>query len=128
MFADMNSVISASVGCGVFVNSADAAMICPLWQYPHCGTSSAIHAFCNACNPFAPRPSMVVMFLPAACETGMVHERVSAPLIWTLHAPQYPAPQPNLVPVSSRVSRRTQSRGVSAATVTFFEKPLTVRL
>ena len=27
--------------------SAAAAMICPLWQYPHCGTSSAIHACCS---------------------------------------------------------------------------------
>jgi len=68
---------------------------------------------------------MVVMFFPAACETGVVQERVSAPFTWTLHAPQYPAPHPNLVPVNSSVSRRTHSSGVSGSTVTFLSEPLT---
>src|SRR5215467_10995175 len=71
---------------------------------------------------------MVVIFFPAACETGARHERVSAPLTWTLQAPHSPAPQPNLVPVSSSVSRRTQSSGVSASTLTLFSVPLTFRV
>src|SRR5215472_3327041 len=68
---------------------------------------------------------MVVMSRPAACEMLVMHDRVSAPFMCTLHAPQIPAPQPYLVPVSSRESRRTQSRGVSAATSTVFETPFT---
>src|SRR5205823_11401957 len=44
--------MSASVGCGVFASSAAAAMICPDWQKPHCGTSSSIHARCTACARF----------------------------------------------------------------------------
>src|SRR6266436_5433767 len=123
----MYSVISLSDGCGVFASSDAAAIICPLWQYPHCGTSSAIHACCNGCKPFEPSPSMVLMFLPPTCDTGVVQERVSAPSTWTLHAPHNPAPQPNFVPVSCKVSRRTQSRGVSAETSTVFAAPFTFR-
>jgi hypothetical protein len=38
------SSMSASVGSGFAASSAAAAMIMPLWQKPHCGTSSATHA------------------------------------------------------------------------------------
>src|SRR5580658_3002056 len=100
-------------------------MICPVWQYPHCGTSSAIHACCNTCSPLAPSPSMVVMLFPATCETGVEHDRIADPSTCTVQAPHSPAPQPNFVPVSSRVSRNTQSKGVSGETLTFFSLPLT---
>src|SRR5579864_8698172 len=100
-------------------------MIWPVWQYPHCGTSSATHACCSTCSPFAPSPSIVVMLLPATCDTGVEHERIALPSMCTVHAPHNPAPQLNLVPVSSSVSRRTQSRGVSGETETFFSLPLT---
>src|ERR1700681_527973 len=100
-------------------------MICPVWQYPHCGTSSAIQACCSTCSPLAPRPSIVVTFLPTTCETGVEQERIALPSTWTVQAPHNPAPHPNLVPVSSRVSRRTQRRGVSGETLTLFSPPLT---
>src|SRR5438094_8542315 len=41
------SSMSASVGLGFLESSAAADMICPDWQYPHCGTSSSIQAFCT---------------------------------------------------------------------------------
>src|SRR5580658_6736540 len=100
-------------------------MICPVWQYPHCGTSSAIHASCNTCSPLAPSPSIVVTLLPSTCETGVEHDRVATPSTCTVQAPHNPAPQPNFVPVSSSVSRNTQSNGVSGATFTFFSLPFT---
>src|SRR2546426_8397049 len=99
-------------------------MICPVWQYPHCGTSSAIQACCSGCRPFADSPSIVVMFFPATCDTGVEHERTGLPSTWTVHAPHSPAPQPNFVPVSCSVSRRTQSRGVSGETFAFRSPPL----
>src|SRR6202167_5802922 len=68
---------------------------------------------------------MVVMLFPATPETRVEHDRIAAPPTCTVHAPQSPAPQPNFVPVSSSVSRNTQSRGVSGDTFTFFSLPFT---
>src|SRR5690606_11310316 len=48
MFAAMSLSICSSVGFGTRASSAVARMICPAWQYPHCGTSSSIHACCTA--------------------------------------------------------------------------------
>src|SRR5262252_2541760 len=67
------------------------------------------------------------MFLPVTCDTGVEHDRVALPSTCTVQAPHSPAPQPNLVPVSSRVSRRTQRRGVSGATLTLRSLPFTRR-
>src|SRR5207237_9145801 len=36
--------ISSSVGLGFSRSSTAALISCPDWQYPHCGTSSSIHA------------------------------------------------------------------------------------
>ena len=58
-------------------------------------------------------------------DTGVEQERTAAPSTCTVQAPQRPAPQPNLVPVSSSASRKTQSSGVSGETLTFFSLPLT---
>src|SRR4029077_7208282 len=65
-----------------------------------------------------------MLFAPT-CETGVMQERVGAPSRCTVQAPHSPAPQPNLVPVSSRVSRNTQSNGLSGETLAFFSLPLT---
>src|SRR5690242_12623299 len=53
---------------------------------------------------------------------------MASPSKWTVQAPHSAMPQPNLVPVRPRVSRRTQSNGVSSATSTARSCPLTVRL
>jgi hypothetical protein len=66
----------------------------------------------------------VVMFFPETCDTGVEQERTGDPSTWTVQAPQSPAPQPNFVPVSCSVSRRTQSNGVSGDTLTFFSLAL----
>src|SRR3989442_13463618 len=66
---------------------------------------------------------MVVIFLPTTSETGVLQERIGLPSTWTVHAPHCAMPQPNFVPVMPRVSRSTQSSGVSAATVTVRGRP-----
>src|ERR1700733_7911148 len=68
---------------------------------------------------------MVVTLFPATWETGVEQDRIGLPSTWIVQAPHSPAPQPNFVPVSSRVSRRTQSKGVSGETLSFFSLPLT---
>src|SRR2546426_133107 len=120
--------MSASEGCGFFASSAAAAMIWPDWQYPHCGTSSSIHARCTACARFLERPSIVVTRLPATAATGSTQVRVATPSRWTVQAPHWAMPQPNLVPVSPSVSRSTQRSGVSGVTLTVSRLPLTVKL
>src|SRR2546429_1028806 len=69
--------MSVSEGCGFFASSAAAAMIWPDWQYPHCGTSSAIQARCTACERLRDRPSIVVTRLPATAATGSTQVRVA---------------------------------------------------
>ena len=72
------------------------------------------------------RPSMVVTFLPATSAIVVWQERTALPSTWTVQAPHRPDPQPNLVPVSFRCSRTTQSSGVSASTSTLAALPLIV--
>src|SRR6185369_9688050 len=113
--------MSESLGLGLLASSALADMIWPDWQYPHCGTSSASHArwiFLPA--GVVPIASMVVMRLPVAAETGVTQERVGCPLIWIVHAPHSPMPQPNLVPVMFSTSRSIHSSGMSAGTSTWW--------
>src|ERR1700741_5464988 len=85
------------------------------------------HDACTASATRPVRPSIVVMLLPSTAEMGVTHERVGAPFTCTVHAPHSAAPQPNLVPVIARWSRRAQSRGVSGAASTDTALPLIVR-
>ena len=66
---------------------------------------------------------MVVIFLPAAMETGMTHERTGSPSRWTVQAPHKDMPQPNFVPVSPRMSRKTHSSRISELTSTLCSVP-----
>jgi hypothetical protein len=117
--------MSLSVGRGVLASRAAAAIICPDWQYPHCGTSSSIHAACRVFMRAGERPSIVVTFLFAAAAMVSLHDRTGSPSTCTAHAEHCPMPHPYLVPVSPSVSRSTHSSGVSglASTVSVF--PLT---
>src|SRR5712692_1605533 len=124
----MKSSISESVGLGFLASSATADMICPDWQYPHCGTSSAIHACWTGWLPSADKPSMVVTFFPATLEMAVWQERAASPLMCTVQAPHKPAPQPNFVPVLSSVSRSTQSKGISGLTFTVSDFPLRMKV
>src|SRR5712664_4075130 len=58
---------------------------------------------------------MVVTDFPARSRIGVEQERMASPLRWTVHAPQRPTPQPNLVPVMSSSSRRYHSKGISGS-------------
>ena len=49
-------------------------------------------------------------------ESGVWHDRIGCPSTCTVHAPQSAIPQPNLVPVRFRLSRRIHSSGVSGGT------------
>src|SRR5262245_37125650 len=121
--------MSASVGWGLAASRAAALMIWPDWQYPHWGTSSSAQAAWTFWpSGVAPMASMVTIFLPAAAETGVLHERMGWPSMCTVQAPHSAMPQPNLVPVIPRVSRMTHSSGVSGSTSTLWAWPLTSRL
>src|SRR6266404_2318559 len=69
---------------------------------------------------------MVVTDLPDAAFMGVRQLRTASPLRWTVQAPHRPIPQPYLVPVSSRVSRNTQSSGISGLTFMIRSFPLTL--
>jgi len=71
---------------------------------------------------------MVVTFLPATLEIAVMQERVASPLMCTVQAPQERHSQPNFVPVMSRVSRNTQSKGMSGLTSTDLGLPFKVKL
>src|SRR5438445_5850766 len=79
--------ISSSVGLGISLSSTAALIICPDWQYPHCGTSISSQARCKGWLRSGESPSIVVTSFPAARVTGATHERNAWPSIWTVQAP-----------------------------------------
>src|SRR6266849_2279535 len=70
-------------------------------------------------------PSMVVILLPAAALNGVEQDRAGCPFTCTVQAPHSAMPQPYLVPVMPRWSRRTHRRGVSGSASTDMGLPLT---
>src|SRR2546427_2988457 len=121
--------MSASLGWAFFATSADADMIWPDWQYPHCTTSRSSHACCTFLPVgVSPIASMVVIFFPAAAATGVTHERIGCPSRCTVHAPQRAMPQPNFVPVKPTTSRSTHRMGMSVGTSTVWSLPLMLRV
>src|SRR5437016_2550428 len=126
---DMAASMSASLGWAFFAMSADADMIWPDWQYPHCTTSRSSHACCTFLPAgVSPIASMVVIFLPAAAATGVTHERVGWPSSCTVQAPHSAMPQPNFVPVRPTTSRSTHRIGMSDGTSTVTSRPLMFRV
>src|SRR5437868_8436060 len=69
---------------------------------------------------------MVVMGLPAAAPTCVMHDLAGTPPISTVQAPHCPSPQPYLLPVRSRSSRKTLSKLFSASTSTLSLDPFTL--
>src|ERR1700733_4407056 len=124
----MASSISVSVGFKFSPSSTAALIICPDWQYPHCGTSISIQAFCKGCVRFSESPSMVVTCLPSTRETGATQDRIALPSRCTVQAPQSAIPHPNFVPVIPSESRNTQSNGVDGSTSTSTRFPFTKKL
>ena len=124
----MLSRTSCALGRGLLFSSAAAAISMPLWQKPHCGTSSATQAFCSGCWPSGDRPSMVVIFSPGpTLATGRTQLRVGTPSMCTVQAPHWATPQPYLVPVRPSCSRSTHSSGVSGSASWLRSRPLTCR-
>src|SRR5690349_2559890 len=70
---------------------------------------------------------MVVIFLPAAADSGVWQERTGWPSRCTVQAPHSAMPQPNLVPVRPTSSRITHNSGVSASALTVIVLPLICR-
>src|SRR5574343_125447 len=123
----MAASMSASLGLGLVLSRALTAMIMPLWQKPHWGTSSLAQAFCTGWLPFLDRPSMVTIFsLPVSEASGRTQLRVATPSMCTVQAPHWAMPQPYLVPVMLSCSRSTHSSGVSASASTSRTLPLTL--
>ena len=61
---------------------------------------------------------MVVISTPGLSDdSGVTHARVGWPSRYTVHAPHSAMPQPYLVPVRFRLSRRIHRSGVSPATL-----------
>src|SRR6478609_4478769 len=106
MLPDIASSISDSVGCGLPASSADADMIWPDWQQPHCGTSRSSQA-CWTLLPAGVLPiaSIVVIFESPMLSIDVIHERTASPLICTVQAPHSAMPQPNFVPVMPQVAQ-----------------------
>src|SRR5216683_7575775 len=127
MLPDIASSMSASVGCGLLASSAEADMIWPDWQYPHCTTSRSSQAFwILAPAAVAPIASIVVIAEVPTLSTEVTQERVGAPSTCTVHAPQSAIPHPNFVPVIPSTSRNTHKSGVSPSTSTVRWTPLTL--
>src|SRR5215467_3507888 len=103
-------------------------MICPGWQYPHCGTLTFIHAFCTGWDPSSERPSIVRISVPAVLFIGVTHARIALPFWWTVQVPHSAIPQPYLVPVSPRMSRRYHSNGICGSPSKARSTPFTLSL
>src|SRR5256885_13372424 len=73
-------------------------------------------------------PSMVVILLPAAAARDVEQDRAGCPFTCPVQAPHSAMPQPYLVPVMPRWSRRTHRRGVSRSASTDMGLPLTFRV
>src|SRR6266404_8444511 len=116
--------MSASVGLAKSIRQATTAMLCPDWQYPHCGTPSSIHARCTGWLLSEERPSMVRICAPSRAPIGTEHDRMAVPLICTVQAPHCAIPQPNFVPVKPITSRSTQRSGVSGSIPICRDAPL----
>jgi hypothetical protein len=71
---------------------------------------------------------MVVTSAPWSDEIGIWQERIARPLTCTVHAPHSAMPHPYLVPFKSSVSRSTHNSGVSGATSTVLDCPLTLNV
>jgi len=126
----MAAMISSRVGWGFSANRAVAVNIIPGVQKPQQNALWSIKACCTAVKFLgAPSPSMVMISWPGETFSILTtHDLRGVPSIKTVHAPQMPSPHPNLLPVSFRSSRSTQSKGSSGSTLTLYFLPFTFRV
>src|SRR6266567_7343387 len=127
MLPAITESMSSSEGLGLDESNDTACIICPGWQYPHCGTFTSAHAFCTTCGPLLEIDSMVVISSPSRVLIGLEHDRIAFPFCSTVQAPHKAMPQPNLVPVSPSMSRRYHSRGISRSPSKVWACPFTLK-
>ncbi len=115
----------ASVGAGLRASRSSAAISMPGVQMPHWAAPWARNACCSALMP-APfvRPSTVTTARPCACAAATMQAQTWRPSSRTVQAPQSPALQPTLVPVSPRSSRSTSASRRTGSTWTSTRRPL----
>ncbi len=100
-------------GRGTRAISALAAISMPGVQMPHCAAPWRRNAACSRASPAPASPSTVVTARPATRAAGVRQAQTGWPSTSTVQAPQSPASQPTLVPVSPASSRSTsESRRV----------------
>src|SRR4029077_18641282 len=96
-------------------------------QNPHCRPWFSRKASCIGCSlPLCASPSMVVTFVPSACQANIVHALTALPSTWTTQAPHCEVSQPTWVPVSRRPSRRYWTSRVRASASAVTALPFTV--
>src|SRR5882757_1421320 len=82
-------------------------------------------ARCSGCGCSAfPRPSTVMMSLPATDHNGVLQEATARSPIMTLQAPHSPAPQPKCGPVTPSCPRKISSNDRSGSASMSFAMPL----
>ena len=72
--------------------------------------------------------ALAALFFAAPPALLIWQERIACPSTNTVHAPQSPSPQPNLVPVRLAPQRSAHSKGVCGSMRNSSGKPLTVRV
>src|SRR5271165_5535619 len=70
---------------------------------------------------------MVVISSPSTVPICLEQERIAFPFSSTVQAPHKRMPQPNLVPVSPRISRRYHSSGISGSPSKDWARPFTFK-
>src|SRR5262249_47586672 len=85
-----------------------ADTIIPGVQNPHWAAPCCRNEFFSRANHGlnSQSPSTVITSRPSTCPAAIRQEQTGCPSSRTVHAPQSPASQPTLVPVSPRCSRR----------------------
>src|SRR5271163_4429601 len=73
-------------------------------------------------------PSIEVTCWPATAESGVTHERVAWPSMWTVQAPHCAMPHPYFVPCKPTTSRIAHKRGMSGSASSVVALPLSVKV
>ena len=117
-----------SSGVSAWLNRSAAAISMPGVQIPHWAAPWRWNESWRAASrpPASTSPSTVMTSRPATCPTGVMQEHTCRPSSNTVQAPQSPASQPTLVPVSARSSRSTWTSLRIGSTPTSAGFPLSV--
>src|SRR5215207_5035477 len=127
MLPPSRSFISSIPMPGLMRSAAVAAITMPGMQYPHWLAPALWKARCTTdSSPPSVRLSTVSIRRPCALPTGRRQDLTRTPSTNTEQVPHSPAPQPSLVPVRCRSSRRKSSSRRCGAAFRLILRPLTV--